>query len=419
MKRHKLHIRYPLQLDRERCLTGYTIIKILLLTQTRQIMKFCIVAFVLSTLVHRVVAQRWKCSDGGLITFRGSTTVFPVADKCSKKYAEECKGTTFNGGSGGSSAGARAACGDTSKGEPISDIGNLSRDFKIAEATPVAGKPGYYKCVAGAQREVIRIPVAIDGLTVFTERNGKAQKDCIDKLGGIGLSGKEIRWIYSNLTTLEADKTDIKNNDGNPATKTWNEISPLCPVQNIKAVGPSSIYGTHDYFKEILFTGGTSEGFRSDFQPYEDNSDALRDRVLNLDWSIGFLGYSYYDLNDASMYAIPVDGVAPSETSLTDGSYALFSRRIYSMYWNDENSLKKTKCFGDFTYTKIGQIVVESTFFVPIPTAEVDNIKALLPGNCIQPGVKPPPTPRPTRAPVCRCFFLFRALGFCCRKQLK
>jgi ABC-type phosphate transport system substrate-binding protein len=293
------------------------------------------------------------------------------------------------------------------------DIGNLSREFKATEATLIAESDNQYQC-AKSSRIAIKVPVAVDGLTVIVKKNGKSWNECL-KLRPGGLSAPELRWIFSNLTTLEPNKDDIKNNDGIASTKLWSELDSRCTAVAIIPIGPSSNYGTHDYFKEILFTGGPTEGFRSAFQPYPDNSDALRDKVFNTEYSIGFLGYSYYDFNDVTLQGVPIEGVTPTITTLLSGQYQLFTRRIYSMYWKDDTSLGKTKCYNTFIFTTIGELEINGVFLIPIPREEWPDLRARVPGKCDVVELSSSPTPRPTPKPVCTCYsILFRLLRLCC-----
>jgi phosphate transport system substrate-binding protein len=370
---------------------------------------------ILATLISQVLAQSFTCGGDGEITSRGSTTVFPITERCAKKYTQLCKNVkiTYNGT--GTSSGLRSICGDTSRGETPTDIGNMSRDFTAKDATPVDGKPGFFKCNIGdTTRQAIRMPVAIDGLTLFVEKNHPLYTGCVSKIPSFDV--KIIRWMFSNLTTLEDDTSMLNPFDKDPATRFWSEIDAVCPKQTIVPIGPSAIYGTTDYFKEIVFTGGALEGFRSNYMAYDDNSVGLRDAVLNTAWSVGFMGFAFYNLNSASLAALPIDGVLPSKATLEANEYKLFARRIYSMYFNNPASLAKTKCFGDFTYTPSGNIQVQATGFLPIPEIETGALLSLLPGECLQPGRTNSPTPKPTRAPVCRCLRLLKFLRLCCRK---
>jgi ABC-type phosphate transport system substrate-binding protein len=371
---------------------------------------------ILAALFSQVLGQSFNCGGDGEIVSRGSTTVLPITVRCAARYTQLCKNVTIVTNGTSTLNGARSVCGDTSMFDTPNDIGNMSRDFKPTEATRIEGKPGFFRCVIGDRtREVIRMPVAIDGLTLAVDRGNSLYTNCISKVQSFDV--KIIRWMYSNLTNLEEDRTTLYNFDKNPATKSWQEVDAVCPDIPIIPIGPREIYGSTEYFKQIVFTGGTSEGFRSQYRAMDDNSVAIRDALLNNRGSVAYLNFAFYSANNASLAALPVDSIYPSKDTLEDNTYALFARRIYSVYLDEENSLKKTKCFGDFTYTRSGNIQVQATGFVPIPESDVPILLSLLPGTCQQSGKTEFPTPIPTRKPVCRCLRILRILRLCCRKN--
>lgn len=375
-------------------------------------MKFTLLTITfLSTIIGQADAQlKWACGAAGAITAAGSTTVAPITNLSGSTYTGFCKNNTVTVSLGGSTNGAKRVCGDPSSssgGTTPVDIGNMSRDWKPTEATSTDGIN--YKCVFGnTSRSVIKQAVAIDGISIVIER-GQALDACF-KLLEYSLTSAQLRWIFSNLTTLEV-KPSIANADGDPSTRKWIELNAGCPDQAIKIAAPSAVYGTHDFFKEVIFTAGAAETFRSGVQYFNDNSPALRDNVLNNDFTIGFFGFAFYNQFDGPLQALAIDKIEPNKTTLSGDLYVPLGRRIFSNFLSDTDVLAKTKCFNDFHFTEAGKLVVQTTEFLPIPDTEWETLKKQVPGTCTQPG-DPAPAPKP-----CKCFFLFKLLGLCCRKK--
>jgi ABC-type phosphate transport system substrate-binding protein len=357
----------------------------------------------------------FACGSPGVISYRGENNGYSLTSALSTRYTKNCRYTTFKGtGVSDSDDAAIAICGgDVSTTK--ADIGSMSRDFTSMEATPIPNKPGYFKCLIGTQREVIQLPIAIESIVLFIEKGGQVHTQCIQKIGTIGLTEKEIQWMFSNSLTLENNKLYIKNNDGNPNTKLWSELNPSCPPIPIKIAGPRINSDSYNYFKERILTEGSSEGFRSDYVEFPDNNETLRDYVLNNDYSVGFGTFKYYDYNDATLYGIAINGIMPSITSIEDGTYS-FARYIYSVFWNDGGS-SKLKCFSQFPFTWIGNIRVQMSWLLPVPERQVSNLLELLPGECNQSGCTTAPSPRPTRIIDCRCNRFLYWLGICCRNK--
>ena len=125
------------------------------------------------------------CGTKGFRT-AGSSTVYPVAVAWAQKYKDNCNfdltvGTTVPVGyvhtdgkvaveGGGSGAGASRACVSTAAAV---DIGNMSRDWKSSEATSTDS--WNFKCKLSPEKPLIRVDVAIDGVTVVVKKSGVAK----------------------------------------------------------------------------------------------------------------------------------------------------------------------------------------------------------------------------------------------------
>lgn len=336
-----------------------------------------------------------KCGFGSFQT-AGSTTVLPVSQGWATEYNKLCPDPKVTANGGGSSAGPRRGCNSSD----VVEVASMSRPWTEKEAT-VAADGWTYTCKIGTtpSRVFQQVDVAIDGVPIIIERLNGTAKDCFDKLPGNTISSQQLRWMFTNLSTVEMGT--VPNSDGNGETRLWSELNAGCKPLPIIVAGPSSIYGTYDFFKEIMFTAAPigSESFRKEYVPLADNSNELRNFILNTDGAIGYLGYSYYNRNKLSLKAVAIDGIEPSTETLSKATYVPLGRRIYSSFLKTDESMGKTKCWLDFGLSDIGASIVEQTGFLPIPVGEYPFLRARVTGSCIQ-APTPAPVAKPTLAPI-------------------
>jgi ABC-type phosphate transport system substrate-binding protein len=282
----------------------------------------------------------------------GSTTVYPYAVALATSYKKSCSAYNLTVDAGGSGAGAKRVCGDTTLG-PV-DIGNMSRDWKTSEATKQSD--GYtFQCLIGnTTRSVGQVAVANDAVVLIVKSDppvpvakpvaapkptptkpvpapkpakpaptkpvpapkpakpaptkpvpapkparpaptkpvaGLPTAACIKKLGC--LSKDVLRWMYSNYTVsqlLSNGWTNVlPNSDGSDSTHLWSELDSACSAKEISIAGTDSTSGEYDFFKSSILTG-TYEGFRSSFVPYVDKT-AVNTYVVSNFGAIGFNNY--------------------------------------------------------------------------------------------------------------------------------
>ena len=112
--------------------------------------------------------------------------------------------------------------------------------------------------------------------------------------------------------------------------KTWSDVRPNWPNQEIKLYGPGTDSGTFDYFKEAII--GKKNNIRSDFTKSEDDN-VLVTGVAGSKYALGFFGYAYYAENKSKLKVVPIDGgngaVSPTSKTINDGSYSPLSRPIF------------------------------------------------------------------------------------------
>lgn len=280
---------------------------------------------------------------------------------------------------GGSSGGAGRVCANREKGSPV-DIGGMSRGWKEEEAKESMGF--LYDCLKGdTERSTIQVPVALDGVTVATGLRSSAG-ECIEFLGGLTVD--QLRWMFSdyNEAQLEAtgwDVASIKNSDGDPSTHLWSELDERCKPLEIAIAGPDETHGTYDFFSEVILTDQSNgETFASNRIVNYEGRSIIPELVLYLqqmDTAISYFGYAFYYANRDNLLSVAVQNeknvfVAPTETTIGDGSYNPLARAIYMNVRNDdEASLENTVPFVSFGLRTLS--LVATTGFVAI--AEKNN----------------------------------------------
>ncbi|MGB0787818.1 MAG: PstS family phosphate ABC transporter substrate-binding protein, partial [Candidatus Poseidoniaceae archaeon] len=302
------------------------------------------------------------CGPDGSIKIAGSSTVLPLAEIWAEYYQENCEGVTITVESGGSGGGAGRVCANSAKGTPV-DIGDMSRDWKDTEAT--RGDDGYtMDCLAGdTSRSARQIQVAIDGLSVVMKKGGAADVCVNTHLGGLTIA--QLHWMFS----AEADTGYTPANDDGDAVKEWSDLSADCGAAEIVLAYPDADSGTYEYFYETVLDEA-EEGFRSGTQSADDN--VLVNTLLGDETSIGYFGYAYYQENMATLAAAAVENsdgnmVAPTATTVGDGTYNPLSRPLFMNLLNDEDSLENTVPFLEFGLGDGGDLLVAEVGYVALP----------------------------------------------------
>jgi phosphate transport system substrate-binding protein len=354
---------------------------------------------------HHVDAAVECGPSGESISIAGSSTVFPLAEKWAKEYMAVCPSINITVEAGGSSTGASRVCASDKNGGTPVDIADMSRNWFDKEG--LAMPNGYvYQCVVGEDnRSVIRVDVAIDGISIATLNNGTAA-NCIQLLGGLTVD--QLRWIFSTYSPDELlatgwDSGSITNSDDNQDTHLWSELDARCEAVEIIISGPYPESGTFDFFLEhVLIDLSHGETFDSTrpngYFTSTNYSEIVRYTEVN-GAAISFFAYAYYLKDSALLYAVPIQNdegnyVIPSPTTISDGTYNPFSRRLYMNMVNDVVSLDNTRPFLQFALGDSGTDFVDDVgCCVPIDASERQISLELLPGPGESVFVSPLPSP--------------------------
>ncbi len=264
----------------------------------------------------------------GTIRIDGSSTVFPITEAVAEEFQKvhpRCRVTVGISGTGG---GFKKFCiGET-------DINDASRPIKQVEN----------KKAKENNVEYIELPVAFDGISIVTHKTNAF----VDLL-----TVEELTRIWQPGSTV----------------KSWKDVRNEWPDQPIALYGPGIDSGTFDYFTETI--NGESQSCRHDFTASEDDN-VLVQGIAGDVHSLGFFGFAYYVENKDKLKLIPIDGgsgpIAPSSSSINDGTYAPLARPIFIYVTTEAAGRPEVREFIRF-YLKNAPVLVSEVGYVPLPDA--------------------------------------------------
>ena len=263
-----------------------------------------------------------------LVKIDGSSTVFPITEAVAEEFQKVHPNVRVTVGISGTGGGFKKFCvGET-------DINDASRSIKQKEVSVAAEN----------NIQFIELPVAFDGLSVLVNPNN----NFVDYL-----TVEELKRIWQ---------------PGSTVTK-WSDVRAGWPDKPITLYGPGTDSGTFDYFTEAI--NGKSQVCRPDFTASEDDN-VLVQGIAGDENSLGFFGYSYYAENKSKLKSVPIGAadkaVAPSETTINDGTYSPLSRPIFIYVSTAAADRKEISNFVSF-YLKNAPELVKEVGYVPLPDA--------------------------------------------------
>ncbi len=259
-------------------------------------------------------------ASGQQIQIVGSSTVYPFTTAVAERFAQT--NASFKAPiveSTGTGAGMKLFCGGV--GDQFPDMTNASRRIKKSELE---------SCAQNGVKQVIEVPVGIDGLALIE-----------------GVQGAH----NFQLSAADVYKALAANPYGKPQTaKSWKDVNPALPAVAIKVFGPPPTSGTRDSFAELILEKGcdadpamkalkesnadqhkaTCTKIREDGAYVEagENDNLLVQKVAANPGAIGVLGYSFMEENAGTVRGIPLGGVAPTAATIGDLSYP-GARQVY------------------------------------------------------------------------------------------
>jgi len=225
------------------------------------------------------------------------------------------------------------------------DISNASRPIK-KEEIELCQKNGI---------EFVEVPIAFDGLSVVVNKaNDWAACLKVD----------ELKKMWE-----PAAEGQVKN---------WNQIRDGFPDKALGLYGPGTDSGTYDYFMEAIVGKDESRG---DFTASEDDNVIVQGVEADAG-GLGFFGFAYYMENSARLNLVAIDGgkgcVAPSETTIADGTYVPLSRPEFFYVKTTSLENPAVQAFAQFLTDPANQELIQEVGYVPIPKDLVPKAQARL-----------------------------------------
>ncbi len=257
-------------------------------------------------------------SAGSQLKIVGSSTVYPFTTAVAEQFQRSNPGNSAIVESTGTGAGIKLFC--SGVGANFPDMVNASRPLKASE---------YADCVEAGAKNVIDLPVGIDGLALI---QAKGQPPL-------------------NVTLADIYKALAANPFGKPQTATtWKDVNPSLPAIKIRVLGPPPTSGTRDSLAELILEKGcdsdpamkalkkansdehktTCTKIREDGAYVEagENDNLLVQKVAADPGALGVLGYSFLEENADKVAAVSIAGVTPTAATISDLSYP-GSRKLF------------------------------------------------------------------------------------------
>jgi len=253
----------------------------------------------------------------GDIVVAGSSTVFPLAECMIERFSEEGFDGNSTYDSIGSGAGFERFC---VAGE--SDVAGASRAIKDSEIE---------SCKA-IGRTPIEFRVGTDALSVVVSKDNTFVTD---------VTLEELALIFSTA-------------------ETWADIRSEWPAEPIQRFIPGTDSGTFDYFVEVVFDENDAPILAASNTQLSEDDNVLVQGVEGSPYSVGFFGYAYYSENADKLNVLSIDGVAPTQETVDDNTYAI-SRPLF--IYSDATILKEKSQVAAFIY-----------FFLTEVNNEIDDV---------------------------------------------
>ena len=308
-----------------------------------------------------------RSTAGSQVKIVGSSTVYPFTTAVAELFQRANAGSSVIVESTGTGAGIKLFCAGVGKQYP--DMVDASRKMKASE---------YADCAKAGAKQVIEVPIGIDGLTLIERKDGPG----------------------FDLTTADIYKALAANPFGKPNTaKTWQDVNPALPAIAIRVLGPPPTSGTRDSLADLILTKGcesdpamkdlkkTDEAKQKDictkiredgaYVEAGENDNLLVQKVSADPGTLGVLGYSFLEENADKVKPVKLAGIAPTEETIANLSYP-GSRTLYVYVKGEHMAVKPSmKAFIDAYAKAWGKGgMLEKRGLVPFGAAEADAATA-------------------------------------------
>jgi phosphate transport system substrate-binding protein len=236
------------------------------------------------------------------ITIAGSTSVQPVAEKLAQAYMKEHPNVKINVQGGGSGVGIKNVA------QGVINIGTSSKSLSANES---AGLKQY--------------TVGHDGIVIAVNKNNTVSNLNYNQLKGI-FSGNTTNWnaVGGSSATIDV----ITREEGSGTRTSFEDL-----VMNKTKIKSSAIV--------------------------QSSTEAVKQSIVGDPNAVGFISLANLD---STVKAVKVNGVAPSEATVADGSYQLQRPFIFLTKGEPTGTVKE---FIDWVMGPEGQAIVKAEKVVP------------------------------------------------------
>ena len=227
----------------------------------------------------------------GTLAINGSTSMEKVAKAINGAFCEKYPGVTITLDLTGSGTGIQEAM------EGKIDIGNSSRALKAEETG------------------LVPTTIGIDGIAIVVNKENKVTD----------LTLEQLEKIYSG---------EIKN---------WSEVGGNDKA--IVVIGREDGSGTRDGFESIVM--------KNSKPAYAQELESTGTVISTVSTTAGAIGYASLANVDDSVKAVSVNGVAPSEATVKDGTFPI--QRPFICVYKEGNDSQLVKAYLEFALSDAGQ----------------------------------------------------------------
>lgn len=223
----------------------------------------------------------------------------------------------------------------------------LRKEIDIADASRII-KTTEDSAAKADSIEYIELPIAFDGICVVVS----TQNTWVDYL-----TVEELKKMW---------EPEAENK-----IKTWNQIRPTWPKEEIHLFGAGTQSGTFEYFTEAIV--GKAKSSRSDFTGSEDDN-VLVTGVSTDKLALGFFGLDYYETNKDKLKIVPIDdkkddngkgAITPSAETVKNTTYQPLSRPLFIYVSKASAQRPEVDSFVNFYLNNAEKLVAESGY-VPL-----------------------------------------------------
>lgn len=257
------------------------------------------------------------------IQIAGSSTVLPYATLVAEAFGENFDFPTPVVEGGGSGAGRKKLC--EGVGENTIDIANSSSRIKQSDID---------LCASNGVNEIMEVRIGYDGIVFASDVNGAE------------FAFTPADWYNALAAEVVKDGALVAN-----PNKTWADVNPALPAQDILAFIPGTKHGTREVFDvKVLEAGCKASGAEEALVAAKGEEDGKKaclslrtdgtsvdidgdytETLARLDANknaIGVFGLSFYQNNTDKLRVATMDGVLPSVETIASGDYPV-SRPLY------------------------------------------------------------------------------------------